>query len=224
MKSYQEKYEVKAEINPFLPSHEIVAAVLRDDISTCVLAPRMHLKEAEMAEQFGVSRTTIRRAFESLLNEEWIVRLPGRGVNVAPLSHRQCKDMLEVRTSVEPLATRLAAAHHTAADLAKLRQYVRLPEDADYLAVYRTDMLFHKAIYYASHNEYITRIYEQIRFDLTRIKFFMTNGDLTVEDKKRIDQEHKAILDAICRRDKKEAYQAALLHARMSCYYKKNSR
>lgn len=60
MKDYKTRYCQKADENPFLPAHEVVKEVLLDDICTCLIPPGERLKEAQVAQQFGVSRTTVR--------------------------------------------------------------------------------------------------------------------------------------------------------------------
>jgi DNA-binding GntR family transcriptional regulator len=60
-----------------------VADDLRADIDSGELAPGARLaSEAEMAEQYGVSRDTIRRATSELASEGLLVVLHGRGTFV----------------------------------------------------------------------------------------------------------------------------------------------
>lgn len=60
-----------------------VADDLRADIGSGELGPGAKLpSEAEMAEQYGVSRDTIRRATSELANEGLLVVLHGRGTFV----------------------------------------------------------------------------------------------------------------------------------------------
>lgn len=71
------------------------------------------LKEAQVAQQFGVSRTTVRRAFESLLAEDWLVHNGKQGVKVTPLSMKQYKEMIELRACLDSFAARMAAVRRS---------------------------------------------------------------------------------------------------------------
>ncbi len=215
MDDYKEKYKQKTSENPFLPAHEVVKEVLRDDICTCVIQPGERLKEVEVAKVFGVSRTTVRRAFETLLAEEWLVHNGKQGVKVTPLSLKQYKDLIELRSWLDSFAGKLAAARRTKKDLSKLNRHVLVPDSADYLEFYRTDVAFHKAIYYASGNDYLISIYEHISFDLSRVKSFIAGGSLTLDDKHRVNEEHAKIYNAIREQDGKAAFICSQKHAKM---------
>jgi DNA-binding GntR family transcriptional regulator len=58
---------------------------LRADMDAGVLAPDARLPaEPDLAEQYGVSRDTIRRAIQELVGEDRLVVLHGRGTFVTP--------------------------------------------------------------------------------------------------------------------------------------------
>lgn len=215
MKDYKIRYCQKTDENPFLPAHEVVKEVLRDDICTCLIPPGERLKEAQVAQQFGVSRTTVRRAFESLLAEDWLVHSGKQGVKVTPLSMKQYKEMIELRACLDSFAARMAAVRRSSKALAELQRHIRLSEDAGYFEHYRADVAFHRAIYYAAGNSYLTDIYEHISFDLSRVKSYITGGGLTQEDKRQIIAEHTAIFEAIKGGNGKEAFLLSQRHARM---------
>ncbi|MGW2571021.1 GntR family transcriptional regulator [Streptomyces sp. NPDC001537] len=59
---------------------ELRAAVLRHDYPDGVRLPT----EAELAETYGVSRQTVRRAFQDLVAEGLVYRVPGRGTFATP--------------------------------------------------------------------------------------------------------------------------------------------
>jgi DNA-binding GntR family transcriptional regulator len=62
--------------------YEQVAADLRADITSGRITGRLP-GEFELAEQYGVSRVTVRTAVEVLMAEGLLVRLRGRGTYVA---------------------------------------------------------------------------------------------------------------------------------------------
>ncbi|WP_093172951.1 GntR family transcriptional regulator [Sinosporangium album] len=60
-------------------ARELRAAILRDDYADGTRLPT----EAELAEQYQVSRQTVRRAFQDLVAEGMVTRVPGRGTFAA---------------------------------------------------------------------------------------------------------------------------------------------
>jgi len=66
------------------PAHERLSEQLRAQIVEGALKPGQQLPgEMELAEQHGVSRTTVRRALDTLTQERLVVRQQGRGTFVA---------------------------------------------------------------------------------------------------------------------------------------------
>lgn len=64
-----------------------VAADIEADIDAGKLAPDTRLpSEAELSEQYGVARVTVRRALEQLRGRGKVVTVQGRGTYVTPIS------------------------------------------------------------------------------------------------------------------------------------------
>ena len=66
--------------------------------------------EIQLANQLGVSRTPIREAIRKLELEGLVIMIPRRGAEVASITEKDLKDVLEVRTSLEELAIGLPAS------------------------------------------------------------------------------------------------------------------
>jgi len=87
-----------------------IARQLRAQIEAGVLAPGAQLPtEHELAEQFGVSRITIRQALASLAREELIERRQGSGTYVSPGFEPVSHDLL----LATPWRDRFVAAGHS---------------------------------------------------------------------------------------------------------------
>ena len=65
-------------------ARELRAAILRDNYPNGTRLPT----EAELAERYHLSRQTVRRAFQDLVSEGMVYRVPGRGTFVAPRDGR----------------------------------------------------------------------------------------------------------------------------------------
>ena len=97
-----------------------IAVVVEEAIVSGELAPGMVLRQEQLSEQFGVSRTPIREALRRLAALGLVDFEPNRGVRVRGLSHDDIHEAFLVRAELESLATELAAARITDEELGEL--------------------------------------------------------------------------------------------------------
>lgn len=91
--------------------HEESAAildVLRERIAHHELSPGAKLREAELSDEFGISRARVREILGALEQRGLIERIPNRGAVVIRLTQKQAIDLFNVREMLEALAIRLA--------------------------------------------------------------------------------------------------------------------
>ena len=151
------------------PAYKTVSAAIERAILDGALRPGAALPtEQELADRFGVHRSTVREAIRQVEQEGLLQRREGRrlfvclpGVHdLAPRATRLLllhqttfQELWDVALTLEPLAARLAAAEATDDDLAQLQANIdasaaetRLP------ALVALDMEFHALVGRASHN------------------------------------------------------------------------
>jgi DNA-binding GntR family transcriptional regulator len=87
---------------------ERVTAVLRDEILSGRLGPDAPLREESCAARLGVSRHTIRAAFQRLVVERLAVAEPYRGVRVTSFDAAQLTALQQLRAALEVEAVRIA--------------------------------------------------------------------------------------------------------------------
>ncbi|WP_168186144.1 GntR family transcriptional regulator [Agromyces badenianii] len=85
-----------------------VAASVRADILSGVLPPGAPLREEAAAEQHGVSRHTVRAAFQRLVAERLAVAEAYRGVRVASFDRAHVIALQQLRAALEVEAVRIA--------------------------------------------------------------------------------------------------------------------
>lgn len=102
-------------------SHETIYAQLRRAILYGQIQPGAWLRQTELAEQFGVSRTPIREAMRSLEQEGLVEMVPNHGARATQLSLEAFEELYALRIGLEGLAARLAARLATDAQIADLR-------------------------------------------------------------------------------------------------------
>ena len=129
--------------------------------------------ERNLAEEFGVSRGTIRSVLQILEEQHLVTRQLGSGTYVA---HREIAnqqeiasitspiEMVEVRIAIEPQLVRLAIANANSRDLDELRDALRECEacEGDSERFARADTAFHMALAHCSRNSLMAWIYERI--------------------------------------------------------------
>jgi DNA-binding GntR family transcriptional regulator len=97
-----------------------VVEVLRELILSNAFPPGARLAENELAEQLGVSRTPIREALRQLAAEGLVELPPNRGARVASWSPDELESLFDLRSTLEPRLTGMAADRAGEADLVAL--------------------------------------------------------------------------------------------------------
>ncbi|MCK5324766.1 MAG: GntR family transcriptional regulator [Woeseiaceae bacterium] len=91
------------------PLRQQVLEALRRAIVSGRLAPGQRLRERELIDMTGVSRTVIRESLRQLEAEGLIEIIPNKGPVVRKLSAAEAKDLYRIRAVLEGLAARLFA-------------------------------------------------------------------------------------------------------------------
>jgi len=181
--------------------------------------------EADLGEQFGVGRNTIREAVRALGYAGMLETRQGDGTYVRAYSdlggmiqrrvqRSALTEALEVRNSLERDAARLAAIRHTDADLEAIRAALATQErvllaGGEQEAIVAADVAFHRAIVNATYNSVLADLYDHLTDALSRAiaEAISPQAGAGV----RLD-EHQAIVEAIAAGDADAAEQAATDH------------
>lgn len=130
------------------------AELIHADIVTAILEQRLgpgtKLGEDEVGAIYGVSRTIVRAALQSLAREGIVVIEKNRGAFVAHPSVREAREVFSARRLIEPVITALATETCDAAGAADLRRHLALEtkaqRDGDQSAAIRLSGEFHLLI------------------------------------------------------------------------------
>src|SRR6184192_4893144 len=99
-----------------------IALVIEEAIVAGELEPGSVLRQEQLSERFGVSRTPIREALRRLAALGLVSFEPNRGVRVRALSRAELREAFLVRAELEGLATELAAPRMTDVEVEALDQ------------------------------------------------------------------------------------------------------
>ena len=112
----------KVNMNEYLPLRDVVFNTLRQAILRGELKPGERLMEIQLANKLGVSRTPIREAIRKLELEGLVLMIPRKGAEVAEITEKNMRDVLEVRKALEELAVQLACEKITQEELEELEK------------------------------------------------------------------------------------------------------
>lgn len=204
-------------LDSYQPLREVVCETLREAIRTGILQPGERLMEIQLAEELGVSRTPVREAIRKLELEGYVIMMPRRGTYVANLSIRDVNEVFEIRTTLDSLASGLAAERITDEELERLERLLVLIgeyiEQNDMDKIVETDMEFHDILYQASRNTRLVGIISNLREQLTR--FRSTSMSYPGRLKETLE-EHSRIVEAIADGNVELAQKAAEEHMEKS--------
>lgn len=200
-------------MNEYLPLRDVVFNTLRQAILKGELAPGERLMEIQLAEKLGVSRTPIREAIRKLELEGLVLMIPRKGAEVARISEKSLKDVLEVRRSLEELAIDLACQRMTEEDIKDLEKAEEVFRDAvkngSSMEIAEFDEAYHDVIYYATRNTRLVQILNNLREQMYRYRLEYIKD----EDKRQILLiEHEKIMKALKARHAAEAKRAVREH------------
>ena len=203
----------KVTMNEYLPLRDVVFNTLRQAILKGELEPGERLMEIQLAERLGVSRTPIREAIRKLELEGLVLMIPRKGAEVAEISEKSLREVLEVRRSLEELAIELACQRITPEELTALEEaenrFARAVEDGEVMAIAESDENYHELIYQATANERLVQILNNLREQMYRYRLEYIKD----EDRRQIlVVEHEHILRAVRRRDIADAKSAVREH------------
>lgn len=189
-----------------------IALALEDDIVSGRVEAGAVLRQEQLSERFGVSRTPIREALRRLAAQGLVSFTPNRGVRVRTLSRDELHEAFLVRAELEGLATELAVPRMTTELLAALdaaeqrfseltltlREAARTGVEDNALAVewMRANYAFHDVVYAAAETPYLERLAKSARRtfvgQITWVPQAALDGLYA-----RNDREHRAIREAI---------------------------
>jgi len=154
--------ELKVNMGEYLPLRDVVFHTLRQAILRGELKPGERLMEIQLANKLGVSRTPIREAIRKLELEGLVLMIPRKGAEVADISEKSLRDVLEVRKVLEELAVKLTCDKIKSAQIEELKQaaeeFRKTLKSSDITEIAEADVRFHDVIYEATDNQKLIQL------------------------------------------------------------------
>jgi DNA-binding GntR family transcriptional regulator len=147
---------------------------LRDAILDGTLEPGEQLKDAEIAEWLGLSRTPIREALARLEEYGLVETAPNRYTRVTPLSAADARDAFTVVAALHSLAALLGVPRVAESELATMRKanedFAAALRSADVDRALAADDRFHGVLVQGSANREIARSLERLTPKVRRLE------------------------------------------------------
>jgi DNA-binding GntR family transcriptional regulator len=175
---------------------EQVAQAIREAILSGRLEPGAHLREATMAEAFGVSRNTLRGAIQVLARDGLVTHRVHRGAFVTELDPEAIADIFRARRIVELSAL----GGGPGADLAPLEVAQAALRDAidvgDEDGIVMADLAFHRGLADLSRSSRLSTLFSEMEAETRLSALLVGNAHL---DSEELYAEHGEILDLLRR-------------------------
>ena len=198
---------------------DAVGRTLRSRILNAEIPAGTRLVETQMAEEFGVSRTTIRQALRDLRNEGLVILEPRRHCVVTRMSEETARDVCFARYTLEAGAVREWLRRRDAAgeDLdvdgglgAAIRAMEVAAADGDTLAVVEADTAFHGVLIDGGHRHRLAALWHILDAQMGSLI-----GSELERQHSHLDEvaaRHRKLAQAVASRDRDQIEAALIEH------------
>lgn len=201
------------DMNEYLPLRDVVFKTLRQAILRGELKPGERLMEIKLANKLGVSRTPIREAIRKLELEGLVLMVPRKGAEVADITEKSLRDVLEVRRALEELSVQLACDRITEEEIQDLeeaaKEFVKILKSDDITEIAEADVRFHDVIYRATDNQKLIQLLNNMGEQMYRYRVEYLKGP---EVHKKLIEEHEEIICHIKKHEKEQAVKIVCQH------------
>ncbi len=184
--------------------------------------------ERALGEQFGLSRSTVRRVLQDFKRKQLITQMVGSGTYVSDRVHEALSDLvpggparsvspaelMSARLALEPALVEMVIGNATAADFARMdacnerAEEAASPEDFEHW-----DAQLHEAIADAAHNGFIAGVFRSLSQARAQGEWgVLKRRSATPQRRLAYQQEHRALVAALKDRDAEQARHLCLSH------------
>ena len=202
--------------------HQSLDSMIYDRLKSMIierkLMPGEKIYQDKLAHEFGVSRTPLVSALKKLEHEKLITAMPRRGFYVRLFSKQEMIHIFELREVLEGLAARKVAIGISDSQINRLTRFFSgfqaSADDIDLKKYREEDRRFHSFIIEVSGGDILSSILET--FNILTLGYQFIEQEGLVRPPHETIHEHKAIIDAIGKRDPINAEELVRLHLRNS--------
>jgi DNA-binding FadR family transcriptional regulator len=183
--------------------------------------------ERALSEEFGLSRSTVRRVLGDFKRKRLITQTVGSGTYVAERVHEALSELapppaqtvspaelMAARLVLEPALVEMVIGNATAADFERMDECNAHAEAATTLEEFeRWDAALHEAIAAAAHNGFIAGVFGLMNEARAQAEWgVLKRRSATPERRLLYQQEHRALVAALKERDALRARELCIAH------------
>jgi DNA-binding FadR family transcriptional regulator len=184
--------------------------------------------ERALCDQFGISRTSVRRVLHELKDLGAISQTVGSGTYVTgqagalvsgfakvdPVRQTSPAELMEARLSLEPAIMEMVIGSATAADFERMDACCEQAEAATTLEEFEHwDGMLHEVIAVAAHNSFVANVFQLMNQVRNQGEWgVLKKRSVTPERRLQYQAEHRQLVEALKRRDVHEARAVATEH------------
>jgi DNA-binding GntR family transcriptional regulator len=166
------------------------------------------------ADRIGVNRAAIRESLTRLLGEGLVRQGERGGFFAAEMTDDDVREIREVREILETAAFRLACGRATPKQLKDIAEtvddFASFVKKGYQTAAHEADLRFHQLLVEAAGNPRLSQLYQRSRIPLFHRK--VSRSMAHPEDFALTEVEHRAILDALKKRDAERGVEQLRAH------------
>jgi DNA-binding GntR family transcriptional regulator len=182
--------------------HGAAVTALRERIVSGQLLPGAFLREKELCENLGISRTPLREAIRTLASEGLVRLVPNRGAIVAPLDLDEVEALYQTVGHIEAAAAKLACVKASDEEIAAItishHQMMIAYVQRDLPRYIGLNQDIHRGIVAASHNFVLLEVWDllapRVRRARSAANLYPSRWDAAL-------REHEAMQSALLARD-----------------------
>jgi DNA-binding GntR family transcriptional regulator len=176
----------------------VITRKLEEDIVLGRRHPRERLVEQDLCADFNTHRGDVRLALFELEKKGIVQRIPNRGAIVRDLTPLEVNEIYAVREELEVMAVRVLPFPVPAADIGKLealqREHSNAVDAGDLLAVYYSNVRFHRALFGLCGNSCLIETIESLAQKVAGIRSYAHANPATLNDTRR---DHIEMIEAL---------------------------
>lgn len=185
--------------DPDTPQGQTAYRQILSEIQQGRLLPGARLRETELAERLGISRTPVREAIRQLEADGLVTHLPRQGASVRGLEYGEVIELYEMRAVLEGTAARLAARMALPVEIEELAALnAQLAAAAVGAPAQEANRQFHRTLIDAARNRYLLKTVSALQ------KTLLILGPTTLAEPERQEgavSEHAEVIAALTARD-----------------------
>ena len=191
-----------------------IANSLKEEILSGKFPPGVRIRQEDIAEQFGASRSPVREALRILEAEGLINLVAHTGAWISHLSLAECEEMYQLRERVEPLLLRLSIARISEETISQLQELASEMEATNDVEKFlKLDREFHLLSYSGAETVLVGEMVNRL-WNTTQHYRRAYSQMMAASSFKPAHYEHHLLLSAMKKRDADDAERILYGHIR----------